>query len=76
MKTLVFVFLIICSLYIFSCKNNTDTQMPNDGYKARTDSATAPGDSIKDKKDHGAVAVDTIKNGQAVMSGASSDSSK
>ncbi len=75
MKTFVFVFFVLCSLYIFSCKNNTTTQMPNGGFKARTDSTTAS-DTIKDNKDKGAVAVDTIKNGQAIMSGATSDSSK
>ena len=75
MKTLVFVFFFVCSLYIFSCKNHTATQMPDGGYKARTDSTTTS-DTLKDNKDKAAVAVDTIKNGQAIMSGATSGSSK
>ena len=77
MKTVVFIFFIVCSLYIFSCKNNDNTtQMPNGGYKERTDSMTTATDSLSGTKDKGAVAVDTIKNGQAVMSGATVDSSK
>ncbi len=76
MKTILFVLLLITSLYIFSCKNNdTATQMPNDGYKERSDSTSAS-DSIVDLKDKNAVHVDTIKNGQAVISGATSDSSQ
>ena len=77
MKTVVFVFFIISSLYIFSCKNgDSATQMPNGGYKERTDSTNTTIDSLSDTKDKGAVAVDTIKNGQAVISGATIDSSK
>lgn len=77
MKTFVFVFLFICSLYIFSCSNNTSTQDPNGGYKERSsDTSTAMSDSLTVPKDNGAVALDTIKNGQASMSGAKSDSSK
>ena len=72
MKTLVFVFLVIGNLYLFSCVNNdTATQMPDSGYKERTDSVTAAGDSLSVPKDRGAVAVDTIKNGQVTVSGAS-----
>ena len=76
MKTLVFVFFFIGSLYILSCSNNTSTQDPNGGYKERSDSTAATTDSVSVPKDNGAVALDTIKNGQASMSGAKSDSSK
>lgn len=77
MKTIVFVFLFISSLYIFSCSNNTSTQDPAGGYKERSsDSATAIGDSVSVPKDSGAVALDTIKNGQASMSGATGGSPK
>ena len=78
MKTLVFVFLFICSLYMLSCADNTSTKDPSGGYKERSsDSATAITDSVSVPKDNGAVALDTIKNGQASMSGAkSSDTSK
>lgn len=77
MKTVVFLFFIVSSLYIFSCKNNdTTTQMPDGGYKERTDSMSTAADSLSGTKDKGAVAVDTIKNGQAVISGATSDSAK
>ena len=76
MKTAVFVFFILCTLYIFSCKNNnTTTQMPDSGYKARTDSVTAS-DTIKDLKDRGAVGLDSVSAGQAPVSGATKDSTK
>ena len=77
MKTIVFIFLIICSMYIFSCVNNdTATQDPNGGYKERSSDTGTTMPSSPDSKDRGAVAVDTIKNGQAIMSGATSDSAK
>ena len=76
MKTFLFVFLLISSLYILSCSNNPSTQDPNGGYKERSDSAATTSDSVSVPKDNGAVALDTIKNGQASMSGAKSDSSK
>ncbi len=77
MKNILSVFFLIVGLYISSCKNNdTNTQMPNGGYKERSDSGTSM-PSSPDTKDRGAVAVDTIKNGQAVISGATtSDSTK
>lgn len=77
MKILAFIGLFCASAFIFSCGNNDNTtQMPNGGYKQRSDSGAASGDSIKSVKDKNAVGVDTIKNGQAIMSGATSDSSK
>ncbi len=76
MKTAVFVFFILCTMYIFSCKNNnTTTQMPDSGYKARTDSVTAS-DTIKDLKDRGAVGLDSVSAGQAPVSGATKDSTR
>lgn len=76
MKTAVFVFFILCTLYIFSCKNNnTTTQMPDSGYKARTDSVTGS-DTIKDLKDRGAVGLDSVSGGQSPVSGATKDSTK
>ncbi len=80
MKTIVLIFFIFCSMYIFSCKNNettndTSTEMPGGGYKERTDTLSTI-DSNR-SEDRGAVALDTIKNGQAVISGATSaDSSR
>ncbi len=76
MKTFAAVCLLSGSVFIFSCgSGDTTTKMPEGGYKERTDSATVT-DTVKDTKDKNAVAVDTIKNGQAVISGATSDSSK
>lgn len=63
-------------MYIFSCKNNnTATQMPDSGYKARTDSVTGS-DTLKDRKDRGAVGLDSVSAGQAPVSGATKDSTK
>ena len=76
MKTSAFICLLSGSLFIFSCGgNDTATKMPEGGYQQRADSATT-NDTVKVVKDKNAVAVDTIKNGQAVISGATSDSSK
>ena len=77
MKTCMIACFIIAALFISSCDNgDTTTQMPEGGYKEKSDSGSTTGDSITDPKDKSAVAVDTIKNGQAVISGATSDSSK
>ena len=77
MKTFILVYLVVAALFISSCGNgDTTTQMPEGGYKEKSDSGSTTGDSITDPKDKSAVAVDTIKNGQAVISGATSDSSK
>lgn len=77
MKTILFVLLVLCSLYLFSCKNNntdTSTDMPNGGNQPRTDSITTT-DSGNSMQERGAVALDTVKNGQAVISGATADTS-
>ncbi len=77
MKTFILACLVMTTLFISACgAGDTTTQMPEGGYKERSDSGSTTGDSVVDVKDKSAVAVDTVKNGQAVISGATSDSSK
>ncbi len=69
MKKITVITSIAILLAIGSCKNNdTTTQMPEGGYKERTDSGTSMPGGVEDNP-RGAVAVDSVKNGQFNVSG-------
>ena len=68
MKITAAFLLVILSLLAVSCKNNTATQESDGGYKQRTDSNTTMPAAVEDNS-QGAVAVDSVKNGQFNVSG-------
>ena len=68
MNRMIVALALTAGLFIASCKgNDTTTQMPNDGYKERTDSTVMP--EALQEAPRGAVAVDSVKNGQFNVSG-------